>query len=347
MGKRVIFFMLYPLKMIPYFRHGDTTPWGGAALHTLFGKDIPDERTGESLEISALDGRESVVANGSLSGMTLSHLVQEYGHELTGACDSFPLLLKLLDAREMLSVQVHPDDAYAAEHENGKRGKTEAWLILAAERGARLVYGVQSKSSQELRAQVEAGQLEESLNWVSVQPGDVLYIPHGCVHALGGGIVIYEIQQSSDVTYRFWDWNRKNSDGTTRELHTEKALAVSRPELKLSKLPGATIICEGGSRTFYISDDNFELCRLNVAGDMPLESGRMLLLTALGEAVIRWPEGEMTLEAGESCLIPACTQDVLVSGRTTVLCSTTPDHDALKSALGYRAELVAGLTETI
>ncbi len=339
--------MLYPLRMIPYFRHGEATPWGGSALRTLFNKDIPDERTGESLEISALEGRESVVANGPLSGLPLSRLVAEYGSALTGEAQGFSLLLKLLDAQDMLSVQVHPDDAYAAANENGKLGKTEAWLILSAERGAKLVYGVQAESSEQLRAQVESGRLEESLNWVTVQPGDVLYIPHGCVHALGGGIVIYEIQQSSDVTYRFWDWNRCNAEGQKRELHTEKALDVSRPALSLGKLPGATLICEGGSRTVYISDANFELWRLNVAGRMPLESGRMLLLTALGEAEISWPEGKLTLEAGESCLVPACCQNVAVTAHAPVLCSTTPDRAALKKALGYRAELVAGLTRDI
>ena len=339
--------MLYPLKMVPYFRHGADTPWGGQALGELFGKDIPDALTGESLEVSALPGRESIVSNGKLAGKTLASLVSEYGEQITGCHGDFPLLLKLLDARDMLSVQVHPGDDYAASHENGKRGKTEAWLILSCERGAKLVYGVKVATSEELRAQVESGHLEDALNWITVQPGDVLYIPHGCVHALGGGIVVYEIQQSSDVTYRFWDWGRVGADGKMRALHTEKALDVSRPSLKLDKLSGATVLCTGGSRTYYICDDNFELCRLNVAGDMPLESGRMLLLTSLGEAEIRWSEDSFTLNPGESCLIPACTEGVSVCGDAAVMCSTTPDREALKAALSYRADLVAGLTKEI
>ncbi|MBR3503595.1 MAG: class I mannose-6-phosphate isomerase [Clostridia bacterium] len=339
--------MLYPLKMLPYFRHGEETPWGGRALGDYFGKPIPDDRTGESLEISALPGRESTVENGPLAGMNLAAILEKWGKELTGDAEGFPLLLKLLDAREMLSVQVHPDDAYASAHENGKLGKTEAWLVIAAERGAKLVYGVNAADSEELRALVEAGKLEESLRWVNVQPGDVLYIPHGCVHALGGGIVIYEIQQSSDVTYRFWDWGRVGKDGQPRALHTQAALDVSRPELKLDKLPGATLITTGGSRTAYISDANFELWRLNVAGDMPLESGRMLLLTSLGEAEIKWSEGSFPLAPGESCLVPAALEGVCVCGRTAVMCATTPDRPALREALGYRAELVAGLTKDI
>ena len=339
--------MLYPLKMIPYFRHGEETPWGGHALRDYFGKDIPDDRTGESLEISALPGRESVVENGPLTGLTLTKVMEKWGKALTGDAEGFPLLLKLLDAREMLSVQVHPDDAYANAHEDGKLGKTEAWLVIAAERGAKLVYGVNAQTSDELRAQVEAGRLEEGLRWVSVQPGDVLYIPHGCVHALGGGIVIYEIQQSSDVTYRFWDWGRVGKDGQPRALHTAAALDVSRPQLKLDKLPGATLITTGGSRTAYISDANFELWRLNVAGDMPLESGRMLLLTALGQAEVKWGEGSFALNPGESCLVPAALEGVVLSGRTAVMCATVPDRQTLRDALGYRAELVAGLTKDI
>ena len=339
--------MLYPLKMIPYFRHGEETPWGGHALRDYFGKDIPDDRTGESLEISALPGRESVVENGPLTGLTLTKVMEKWGRELTGDAEGFPLLLKLLDAREMLSVQVHPDDAYANAHEGGKLGKTEAWLVIAAERGAKLVYGVNAETSEELRAQVEAGKLEEGLRWVSVQPGDVLYIPHGCVHALGGGIVIYEIQQSSDVTYHFWDWGRVGRDGKPRALHTQAALDVSRPQLKLDKLPGATLITTGGSKTAYISDANFELWRLNVAGDMPLESGRMLLLTSLGEAEVKWAEGAFALNPGESCLVPAALAGVTISGRTAVMCATVPDRPALREALGYRAELVAGLTGEI
>ncbi len=175
----------------------------------------------------------------------------------------------------------------------------------------------------------------------------MLYIPHGCVHALGGGIVIYEIQQSSDVTYRFWDWGRVGRDGQPRALHTAAALDVSRPELKLDKLPGSTLISEGGSATYYISDANFELSRLNVAGRMPLPAGRMRLLTAMGEAEIGWEGGAFPLGPGESCLVPAALEGVRVCGRTAVMCATTPDRPSLRDALGYRAELVAGLTKDI
>lgn len=336
---------MYPLKMQPYYRHGEETPWGGSALGAMFGKDIPDNRTGESLEISALEGMESTVSNGEYAGKTVSEMIALWGEGLTGLPEGtkFPLLMKLLDAREMLSVQVHPGDAYAMAND-GKLGKTEAWVVLWAPRGSKLVYGIE-KSETPLREAMERGETEQILRWIDVAPGDVLYIPHGLVHALGDGIVVYEIQQSSDATYRFWDWGRTGANGQPRELHKEKALDVTRPALNPSKVKGATLLAQGGSKTAYISDANFELWRLNIAGTMPLESGQMLFLTPLGECRLRWPEGALDLRPGDSVLIPAGLEGVSIAGQLTALCSTTPDRQALKDALGYRAGDVAGLME--
>lgn len=334
--------MLYPLKMAPRFRHGNDTPWGGDALRG-FGKPIPDDHTGESLEVSALPGLESTVENGALAGKTLAEAAEAWGSGLTGLSDGgFPLLLKLVDAREMLSLQVHPDDEYAAAHEGGKRGKTEAWVVLGAPHGARLVYGMDCDTAQ-LQQAIEANRLESVLNWTNVLPGDVLYIPAGMVHALGDGILLYEIQQSSDVTYRFWDWGRVGLDGQPRQLHMDKALDVTRPELRLPKLPGVTAIAAGGSQTCYISDANFELWRLNVAGDMPLPEGRMLLLTPLGQCKLSWPGGELLLGALETALVPAGLGGCAISGHLPVLMSTTPDGQKVRRMMGCRAEAVAGL----
>lgn len=334
--------MVYPLKMIPCFRHGSSTPWGGRALADVFGKDIPDDHTGESLETSALAGLESVVENGELAGQTLSEALELWGAELTGSQEpGFPLLVKLLDAREMLSVQVHPGDEYARVHE-GKLGKTEAWVVLFAPRGSKLVYGVDLKGVP-LGQYVVEDRLEDALTWLPVSPGDVLYIPHGMVHALGNGIMVYEVQQASDVTYRFWDWGRLDKDGNPRQLHTRKALDVTRCDLRLPKIEGATTLREGGSATFFICDDNFELSRLNVAGRMPLPGGRMLLLTALGDCNLTWPEGEISLGPGQSAVIPAALEGAAIAGRLPVLCVAAPDRQALREALGYRAGNVAGL----
>ncbi len=334
---------LYPLLMHPFYRHGELTPWGGSALRDLFGKDIPDDLTGESLEISGFPPTPSSVVNGPLSGKTLPEVMALWGEALTGiSSDEFPLMLKLIDARDMLSLQVHPGDEYAAAHENGKRGKTEAWVILSAPHGAELVYGVNCDKDA-LRRAIDENELERALRFVKVAPGDVLYMPHGMVHALGSGIIIYEIQQSSDVTYRFWDWGRMGTDGKPRQLHMEKAFEVTDCDIKLGKLPGATVIVPGGSKTAYISDENFELWRLNVAGHMPLDAGRMLFITPMGPCKMTWSGGELDLAPMQCVLVPAGLRGVALEGALPVLMSTTPDHEALRAQLGYRASAVAGL----
>ena len=338
--------VLYPLKLNPYFRHGEQTPWGGDALGSLFGKAIPDRRTGEALEVSALPGMQSVVDNGELAGAPLSQAISLWGAGLTGLDgeEPFPLMVKLLAAREALSVQVHPDDAYAAQF--GKLGKSEAWVVLSAPPGAKLVYGLRA-GAESLEQIVAQGRLEQALNLVNVYPGDVLYIPSGMVHALGGcqgDLVVYEIQQSSDITYRFWDWGRVDQQGRPRELHTQQALAVAKAELSLSPVSGATVLCQGGSVTYYIADRHFELSRLNVAGDMPLAAGRMLLITALGCGRLRWPQGQLELGPGQTALVPAGLEGAVLSGQLSALCSSTPNQLPLRALLGYRAGQVAGLT---
>lgn len=332
---------LYPLLMAPYFRSGKETPWGGDMLRDAFMKDAP-EQTGESLEVSALEGRESIVRNGAYAGTNLRRMAELWGKELTGTdSDAVTLLLKLIDAKETLSVQVHPDDAYAQAHE-GKTGKTEAWVILNCEPGAKIAYGLDTRG-EDLAVIAERGgaAIENSIHWVNVRPGDVYYIPHGLAHAIGAGIQLFEIQQSSDVTYRFWDWNR-----TGRELHIAQAVEVSRPELHPAKLYGTTALCKGGSRTYYIANEYFELSRLNVSGRMPVDDGRMLLLMPLGCCTLHWCDEEMQLAPFESIVVPAGLGNVVIESEDCkVLLSAVSNREALREELGYRAENVAGLTE--
>ena len=217
---------LAPILMTPAYRYGAATPWGGEGLRMLFAKEIPDSRTGEGLEVSAIPGLESRDPQGN----TLPSLIEKYGEKLTGPGfeKPFPLLLKLLDAKDTLSVQVHPNDEYAARVEN-KLGKTEAWHILFAAPGAELVYGVKAGTDKEslLEASLAGAQVEGLLRRVKVRAGETYYIPAGMVHAIGAGIVLYEIQQSSDVTYRFYDWERRDKNGNKRELHIQKAVDVT------------------------------------------------------------------------------------------------------------------------
>jgi mannose-6-phosphate isomerase len=332
------------MKMRPYYRHGAETPWGGEGLRELFCKAIPDDLTGESLEISALPGMESVVENGELAGKTLREVFETFGETLTGlpAEAGFPLLVKLLDAREMLSVQVHPGDEYALTH-HGKRGKTEAWVVLDAPQGSKLVLGL--KDGITLAEAIEAGALEDALSWLPVAPGDVLYIPHGLVHALGGGIRVYEIQQASDVTYRLWDWNRVGPDGKARALHTEDAIRVARP-LAGMKSPGAAMDMPGGRMTVYIADGNFTLMRLDVNGRMALPGGQMRLLTALGRGVLGWDGGVLAFAAGDSLVIPADTE-AWIDGNLTALCSAPCDRARVEALVKEKAALVTGFREEI
>jgi len=311
---------VYPLIMEPSFRCGQSTPWGGHALKEKYGKRAPKEITGESLEISALPGHESRAANGAYRGKSLREIFTLWGDRMTGRREkTFPLMLKILDAQQCLSVQVHPDDAYAMDHE-GKRGKSEAWYILDAAPGARLVYGIDAHG-ENLDDIVKAGRLEECLHWVEVKPGDVFYIPSGTIHALGPGIQCYEIQQSSDVTYRFWDWGRVGKDGKPRELHTRQALSVSKvdPPPGTPETAGKTF--EGGKVTRLVSDPRFRLYAVDLDGTFALPAGRMQFLTPTVPCTLRWGTHSHELAAYRSVLVPAKMKDVRITGRGRILVS--------------------------
>lgn len=312
---------LTPIKMTPAFRFGSATPWGGEGLRA-FGKAIPDARTGESLEVSVLPGLESR----DDAGRTLTALLEEHGEAMRGTQvgGTFPLLLKLISAREMLSVQVHPDDAYAHAHEGGKLGKTEAWVILAAEPGSQIVYGIREGVTREQLAQAcQSGgaAVQACLNRVAVQPGEVYYIPAGMVHALGGGITLMEIQQSSDVTYRFYDWDRVDAQGRSRELHIQKGLDVTDVTLHLPVCAGKTRPCAGGQRTTYIDERAFTLERWQAQGEMPLPQTpeHFSLLCALGEGTLAWDGGEMKLRAGDCVFLPAQMEQTTLCGALDAL----------------------------
>ena len=334
---------LYPLLMAPSFRHGQETPWGGNTLRDIFMKDAP-ANAGESLEVSTLEGVESMVANGAHAGKSLTRMLELWGEDLTGPTGGeFPLVIKLLDAQKPSSVHVHPTDAYAQAHE-GKLGKYEAMVILNAEPGAKMVYGLDTKG-EDLKTILDENRVGECLNWVTVQPGDVYYIPAGMVHALGPEIQYYELQDVCDVTYRLWDWDRVGDDGQPRETHHAQALEVADPAIALTKNEGTTVLCKGGSVTYYVCNTHFEFRRLNLSGKMPLASGRMLLLTPLGECTLRWGEESMELTPFCTVVVPAALEDVVIDGQTKVLVSSLPDREALREELGYRAENVAGLVD--
>ena len=316
--------MTAPIRMHPAFRGGKLTPWGGERLRTVFGKDTPEGPVGESLEISCIPGLESR----DDAGRKLTDILAEQGERAEGkyAGKAFPLLLKLIDAREALSVQVHPDDAYARVREGGKLGKTEAWLILDCPEDAELVYGIQPGTTREaLREACERGSaVAPLLRRVRVRPGDVCSIPAGTVHAIGAGILLYEIQQSSDVTYRFYDWDRTDAQGNRRELHLEKALDVTRldfaPEPKhWDGRPGVTRMLEEPYFSLDLIRAEGEAVRLPGLRDFGF-------LTALdGELSLLWDGGGTAMKKGESFFLPRDCAGLVIRGTGSAALSMPRD----------------------
>lgn len=212
--------------------------WGGEKLSKTFGYDIPSNQTGELWAISAHDNGPSTVINGKHKGKNLKELWDNHKELFDNPQDDvFPLLTKIIDAQTDLSVQVHPDDAYGMKHE-GELGKTECWYIIDAEEGSEIVYGHHAETKEELKELIASGQWDKLLRKTVVKPGDFFYVPSGTIHAIGGGIMILETQQSSDTTYRVYDYDRIQDNGEKRDLHIQESIAVTNvphidPELSL------------------------------------------------------------------------------------------------------------------
>ncbi|PTL39435.1 mannose-6-phosphate isomerase, class I [Alkalicoccus saliphilus] len=212
------------LRMKPVFKE---KVWGGNALEKEFGYPIPSENTGECWGISGHENGESIIEEGPYAGKTLRALWEEKPGLFGGGSGEFPLLVKFIDAAQDLSVQVHPDDDYARKKEGYAYGKTECWYIVSARPEAELVLGHHARSREELTRMAQSGRWDELFRRVPVKKGDFIYVPSGTVHAIGAGIVLLEVQQSSDITYRFYDYDRPDSDGSLRELHIEDSIACS------------------------------------------------------------------------------------------------------------------------
>ncbi len=217
-----------PLRFVPFLR---PMVWGGRRLGEVLGKPLPtDKPYGESWEVSDHAVHQSEVASGPLAGRTLRHLMEEDRASLLGgsveACRVFPWLIKFLDARDWLSVQVHPDDEKVKRLLPGESGKTEAWFVLDAQPGSRVYAGFLPGVDEAcVRAALAAGKVAECLHAFTPQPGDCVFLPAGTVHAVGGGVLLAEVQQTSDATFRLFDWNRREASGTSRALHVDEAVA--------------------------------------------------------------------------------------------------------------------------
>lgn len=314
---------LYPLKFQPIFKE---KIWGGSKLKNNLGKIGASEKCGESWEISAVKNSVSVVKDGFLKGSSLQEICEIYLEDFLGPKvyekygNEFPLLIKFIDANDNLSVQVHPNDEVAFERHNSY-GKTEAWYILDAEPGAKLVSGFNSEISKlEFVARVNNGDLLPVLNQVEVKPNDLFFMPAGRVHATGKGILLCEIQQTSDITYRIYDWDRVDDNGNSRELHNDLALDVIKFEnLKQANSPYEVKKNEPGLmlRTDYFV---LNMLDLNVAmAKSYVECDSFVIYICVeGSAKIITDDYSGTIQKGETVLIPYDVMEVSIFPENSV-----------------------------
>ncbi|MEM8666561.1 MAG: type I phosphomannose isomerase catalytic subunit [Planctomycetota bacterium] len=296
----------YPVRFRPVFKR---TIWGGRRLNEQLGKSIgPESDYAESWEVVDHGDDQSVVDGGPLDGLTLNQLIVEHDNWLLGSgaqSKTFPLLLKYLDCNRVLSVQVHPDDAYGATMPKPDLGKTEAWYIVAADPESKVYAGLQPGVDRKtLQEAIAAGQAEQVLHAFHPQPGDVIYIPAGTVHALGAGLLVAEIQQSSDTTFRLFDWNRVDADGNARPLHLEQGLEVSDYETGPVEPRRVDPMVTGWQNV--VASDKF-LLRLLATGSTSLAGdGEFHIVTVpKGNATLVTGEETILLNAGETLLLPA------------------------------------------
>mgnify|MGYP006296245383 CR=1 FL=1 len=302
--------VLYPLKFSPIIKD---KIWGGERLKNELNKEA-SEKAGESWELSGVQDNLSVVSNGFLAGNNLQELIEIYMGDLVGDDVykkygiEFPLLIKFIDANDILSVQVHPDDELSKKRHNAY-GKTEMWYIIKAEEGAELISGFNQEMDKETYVKhLEAGTLKEILNFEKVSEGDVFFMPAGRVHAIGAGVLLAEIQQTSDVTYRIYDWDRPGDDGKPRELHTELALdAIDYKYYKDYRTTYDRVKNQASNAVDcpYFTTNVIEFDR-SVEKDFNFIDSFVVYMCTEGAAVIKYGDGnEETITAGETVLIPA------------------------------------------
>lgn len=302
--------------------------WGGNRLREEYGKQLDSDRIAESWELSCHKDGQSVIIGGEYDGRTLSDYIAAKGKDVLGTnCarfEYFPVLIKLIDAKDNLSVQVHPSNDYALRVE-GEYGKTEMWYIVDCDEGAELLYGFKhSISKEEFAQRIADNTLLEVTNNVPVHKGDVFFIESGTLHAIGKGILIAEIQQNSNTTYRIYDYGRVGKDGKPRELHVEKAKDVT--ELIPPKYPttaqGAPEKTEGGIKTLLRSCEYFNVNKLEIDGTMKITAGSgsfesMLVLD--GSFEVAYGAEKLSAVKGDSLFADAGTGDIAITGKGTVI----------------------------
>ncbi|MGL4522774.1 MAG: mannose-6-phosphate isomerase, class I [Bacilli bacterium] len=297
--------MREPLFLKPVFQE---RIWGGTQLQDVFHYDIPNEKTGECWAISAHPNGCNIIQNGEFAGLSLDALWKNK-RELFGNLkdEKFPILTKILDANDDLSIQVHPDDQYAAENEADGMGKTECWYIIDCKEGAELVFGHSAQTHSELQNMLNNEEWENLFTRVAVHPGDFFYVPSGTVHALCEGTLVLETQQNSDVTYRIYDYDRVDDAGNLRELHVNKSLdVISVPHVQEKVTPHHVEVADAVC-TKYVDNDFFAVEKWTLDGLLQTNTTDTFRAVSIihGKGTMRTENKRYTLEAGEHFILPA------------------------------------------
>lgn len=307
-----------PLFLKPIFHE---KIWGGKQLNE-FNYDLPSEHIGECWGISAHPNGQSIIINGPYNGLTLNQVWAEH-RELFGDFPSkdFPLLCKIVDARESLSVHVHPDDSYAYEFENGQYGKSECWYIISAKEDAEIIVGTTAESKEELRKEIEQGNILETLKTVKVQSGEFYFIPAGTIHSIGEGVMVYETMQSSDISYRLFDYNRQRTDA--QSLDIEKALDVTQFTAELPNIVPENEIIENHKCSHIVSNDFFTMVKWEINGTLNYMKPREFCLVSVidgdGQIII---DGEIfKIQKGSNFILTSEDLDSVFEGEFNLIIS--------------------------
>ena len=321
---------MYPLKFEPILKQ---TLWGGDKIIPFKHLNSDLKGVGESWEISGVEDNESVVANGPDKGLTLADMVRKYREELVGEANyarfgnKFPLLIKFIDAKQDLSIQVHPNDELAARRHNGSKGKTEMWYVVGADRGAHLMSGLSREiTPEEYAARVEGHTITDVLRDYRVSPGDVFFLPAGRIHSIGAGSFIAEIQQTSDITYRIYDFGRLGLDGKPRELHT----ALAKDAIDYTVLPDyrTAYTREKNKECLLVDCKYFTTSLLDIdrpfAKDIAALGSFLILICTAGNATVKDAGGYTeSIRRGETILIPADTAGIEIMPEESAVLLTT------------------------
>lgn len=314
---------LYPLTFTPIFKE---RIWGGEKLEKELHKPIHQPLIGESWEVSTVKGDISVIDNGALKGTSLQTLIEQAPEALLGRAvykrfgTDFPLLIKFIDAAQDLSIQVHPDDALAKARHNSF-GKTEMWYIMEADPNASIIIGFnRNVSKEEYQSHLENKTLSQLLNYEKVSHGDMFFIPAGKIHAIGAGVLLAEIQQTSDITYRVYDFDRKDKHGNYRELHTELALDAidfeRKDDFRKSYSSRENTINPAVASPYFTTD------YLKITQETPLTlSGDSfhIYIGVAGKGSLQYGDMELPLEKGKTLLVPASCKEIRLKGMVEVL----------------------------